>query len=294
MYQPVPEHFWRTLVADRGRLSATPPKYFSRACQDAFSSAFHTGYLRPADYISHGHSSVLAEFCRRVEVVVFNRALIKTKAGRLGLVSKGIKKGDKVCILYGCSVPVILRKFEKKTEEFEHERDLKRREKLKKWEYHASNFRKAIRRRKERREELEQQGFSPRSPKTPKTHSFPVITLQEKPEKPATPAKPKRLSSSPMNGEAWTPGTRSPGKCPTLDAVQGPLRRTKSQPQTESEKDIAGIDLDKYDADPFSALTPTRHFYFFEGECYIHGMMDGQAIQFKNAEKIENTLFELR
>lgn len=55
-------------------------------------------------------NSIIAEFCRRVQAVIWNRALIKTKGGALGLVSEYVKQGDLVCIIYGCIVPVILRK----------------------------------------------------------------------------------------------------------------------------------------------------------------------------------------
>lgn len=40
--------------------------------------------------------------------MIWNRSLFKTRAGRLGLASN-VRKNDKVCILYGCTVPVILR-----------------------------------------------------------------------------------------------------------------------------------------------------------------------------------------
>lgn len=123
------EEFWRNLVADRGWLSATPPKYFSRACQEAFRSAFYTGYLRPGDHISHGHSSVLADFCRRVEAAVWNRALVKTRDNRIGLAPKGVKAGDTISILYGCSVPIILRKFKKDDAEYNREKMRKEEEK---------------------------------------------------------------------------------------------------------------------------------------------------------------------
>jgi hypothetical protein len=47
---------------------------------------------------------------------------MKTKSGRLGMVGKNIRLDDLVCICYGCSVPVILRKNKRKTEEeFEKE-----------------------------------------------------------------------------------------------------------------------------------------------------------------------------
>ncbi len=44
--------------------------------------------------------------------MIWNRSLIEMKSKRLGLVAKGVRRGDKVCVLYGCSVPVILRQCE--------------------------------------------------------------------------------------------------------------------------------------------------------------------------------------
>jgi hypothetical protein len=60
--------------------------------------------------IDRERNSVVAQFCRRVQAAIWNRALVKTEAGRLGLVAANVKEHDLVCILYGCSVPVILRK----------------------------------------------------------------------------------------------------------------------------------------------------------------------------------------
>jgi hypothetical protein len=41
--------------------------------------------------------------------VIWNRRLIKTENGTLGLAGQKVKPGDLVCILFGCTVPVILR-----------------------------------------------------------------------------------------------------------------------------------------------------------------------------------------
>ncbi|KAF2735691.1 HET-domain-containing protein, partial [Polyplosphaeria fusca] len=115
---PPPDDFWRTLVADRGRDGKNPPFYYSRACEESFrKGAFASGAVNTTDLIRHERNSVVAQFCRRVQAVVWNKALIKTKEGRLGLVRKGVKSGDKVCIIYGCSVPLILRENERKDED---------------------------------------------------------------------------------------------------------------------------------------------------------------------------------
>ena len=106
-----PEHFWRTLVADRGSDGKNPPVYYSRACQESFRKGGTTqGVVDTMGLIEHERNSVVAQFCRRVQAAIWNRALIRTEAGRLGLVANNVKEGDLVCILYGCSVPVALRR----------------------------------------------------------------------------------------------------------------------------------------------------------------------------------------
>ncbi|PMD32217.1 hypothetical protein L207DRAFT_500679, partial [Hyaloscypha variabilis F] len=106
-----PEHFWRTLVADRGSDGKNPPVYYARACQESFRKGNTTsGVVDTTGLIEHERNSVVAQFCRRVQAAIWNRALVKTEAARLGLVAASVKEGDLVCILYGCSVPVILRR----------------------------------------------------------------------------------------------------------------------------------------------------------------------------------------
>lgn len=110
-----PEAFWRTLVADRGTDGKNPPVYYSRACAESFKKGgFESGAVNTADLIHYERNSVVSQFCRRVQAVIWNRALVKTKKGRLGLVNKDVKEGDSVCILYGLSVPVVLRKSPRK------------------------------------------------------------------------------------------------------------------------------------------------------------------------------------
>lgn len=113
-----PEAFWRTLVADRGKEGKNPPVYYSKACAESFKKGgYESGAVNTADLINYEQNSVVSQFCRRVQAVIWNRALVRTKKGRLGLVNKDVKEGDLVCILYGLSVPVILSKSPKKEEE---------------------------------------------------------------------------------------------------------------------------------------------------------------------------------
>jgi hypothetical protein len=110
-----PEAFWRTLVADRGKDGKNPPVYYSKACAESFNKGgYQSGAVNTADLIYWERNSVVSQFCRRVQAVIWNRALVKTKKGRFGLVDREVKEGDLVCILYGLSVPVVLRKSPEK------------------------------------------------------------------------------------------------------------------------------------------------------------------------------------
>ncbi|RDW67578.1 hypothetical protein BP6252_08974 [Coleophoma cylindrospora] len=110
-----PDEFWRTIVADRGRDDRNPPYYYARACKESVHKGSHLGgSVNTAALIHDEQNSIVAEFCRRVRAVIWNRCLFRTEGDRLGLASK-VKKGDKVCILNGCTVPVILREVKKDT-----------------------------------------------------------------------------------------------------------------------------------------------------------------------------------
>lgn len=105
-----PEAFWRTLVADRGRNDRNPPYYYARACKETIAKGgIRSNAVDTTALIFNERNSIIAEFCRRVQAVIWNRALIKTERGSLGLVSEDVRKGDLICIIYGCTVPVILR-----------------------------------------------------------------------------------------------------------------------------------------------------------------------------------------
>tara|TARA_R110002003_G_scaffold1926_2_gene23733 strand:- start:5380 stop:8391 length:3012 start_codon:yes stop_codon:yes gene_type:complete len=116
-----PADFWRTIVADRGHDNRNPPVYYARACKESVRrGGVASGRVATTDLINNERNSIIAEFCRRVHAVIWGRSLFKTKGGRLGLAAK-VQPGDKVCILYGCTVPVILGRYEKKPGALEDE-----------------------------------------------------------------------------------------------------------------------------------------------------------------------------
>jgi hypothetical protein len=111
---PIPDGLWRTLVADRGPDGGPPPSYYKRACKEALRrGGLSSGCLNILDLIENERNALITDFCRRVQAVIHNRSLIRTTGGRVGLARKKVKEGDLVCIIYGCSVPVIIREHRK-------------------------------------------------------------------------------------------------------------------------------------------------------------------------------------
>lgn len=111
-----PVEFWRTLVADRGKDGRNPPYYYATACRESVrKGGLRGGSVDTGALINSERNSIIAEFCRRVQAVIWNRCLIRTNKplNVLGLASQHVQKDDLVCIIFGCTVPVILRRKEK-------------------------------------------------------------------------------------------------------------------------------------------------------------------------------------
>ena len=116
------EEFWRTLVGDRARLGRNPPTYYARAFKMSLGKGLSSGALNTTELIDNGRCSVVAEFFRRVQAVIWNRSLIRTASGNLGIAREDVKESDLVCILHGCSVPVILRPVLRTAEDIDEEK----------------------------------------------------------------------------------------------------------------------------------------------------------------------------
>jgi len=107
-----PDRFWRTLVADRGPDGTRPPYIYQSAFNYAFQRKGQRDDLNTREMILFGKCpSIAIDFLRRVQAVVWKRSLILTLKDKfLGLAPSKTREGDLICILYGCSVPVVLRK----------------------------------------------------------------------------------------------------------------------------------------------------------------------------------------
>jgi len=111
--QRAPDNFWRTLVADRGPNGMNVPSFYRRMCSKWSENIASRADINIEGFIMHPSTgSHEKEFLKRVQAVIWNKRLTTTSQyGQLGLVPEQCDPGDLVCILYGCSVPCVLRKL---------------------------------------------------------------------------------------------------------------------------------------------------------------------------------------
>jgi hypothetical protein len=114
--EPPPDPFWQTLVANRTSQGQPPPCLWRNACKAAFSNKSSRQYLDLGSIARSKCSLIMKEFVERVICVTFKRKLVVFKrllpSDSIGLGPQDVAVGDRVCILYGCSVPVLLRRCE--------------------------------------------------------------------------------------------------------------------------------------------------------------------------------------
>ncbi|KAJ9654999.1 hypothetical protein H2198_006044 [Neophaeococcomyces mojaviensis] len=132
-----PDQFWRTLVADKGPDDEPPPPRFRLACKWAFELGPKPPATKRKSDGSCRHNPIgpnlnlekirnqgdgeapLKEFLDCAIATVWNRKLFRTeqyqehmgqaKSSFIGLGPEQLQRGDVVCILWGCAVPVVLR-----------------------------------------------------------------------------------------------------------------------------------------------------------------------------------------
>jgi hypothetical protein len=119
----IPVAFWRTLVADRGPGGLAPPGWYRRLCKEVFSQpparqrgkkekVFTDEEINLAMINARGRMNRPAvQFLRRVQASTWNRRFITKDTKKLGLAPAEAKVGDWICMLWGCSVPVVLRQL---------------------------------------------------------------------------------------------------------------------------------------------------------------------------------------
>lgn len=112
----IPDLLWRPLVADRGMDGKSVPPWYRRACMYCLHKASPDGDLNTSKLIANKSApETVVHFLKRVQAVIWNRKfpLCAPSSGQsqslFGFGSRYIQEGDLVCILYSCSVPVVLR-----------------------------------------------------------------------------------------------------------------------------------------------------------------------------------------
>jgi hypothetical protein len=108
----VPDQLWRTLVANRGPHSKAAPPWYRRACALALPKASAEGDLSTSKLLANKtQPATVIEFLKRVQAVVWSRRFFRCtgETEMVGFGPRTTMEGDIVCILFGCSVPVILR-----------------------------------------------------------------------------------------------------------------------------------------------------------------------------------------
>jgi heterokaryon incompatibility protein (HET) len=112
----IPDRLWKTLVADRDSQGDKPPLWWRRACMQCLLKANQNGDLNTSKLMTNWSLPTFTiEFLKRVQAIVWNRKFFVFRSYRdgpdslFGLGPSDVREDDVVCILFGCSVPVILR-----------------------------------------------------------------------------------------------------------------------------------------------------------------------------------------
>ncbi|KAF2475605.1 HET-domain-containing protein [Lindgomyces ingoldianus] len=273
-----PAEFWRTLVADRGQDNKNPPYYYARACKESVhKGGTSSGRVNTTDLINNERNSIIAEFCRRVHAVIWGRSLFRTEGGKLGLATN-VKPGDRICILYGCTVPVVLKRYKKKPgdkerEEFEDNFEafrscLKRLEKFRarKARYISNKGKILVDKETGKRTTWEEE-----VKKATKEENDRIELEKEIKE---TIKKLEAKAKKDKKGDSLAGKTRSlsPPQNPTLKRTKTTLRQNEERAKME---------------DP-------SLWYVFKGESYVHGLMDGEALREAFYNDRPKRIFELR
>jgi hypothetical protein len=119
----VPDRLWRTLVADRGPYGDNAPRWYRRACVEVLNHVNTDGDLNTTRLFNLAdRPTALGEYVTRIQEVTWNRKFFlaesRTTESLYGLAPPGAKYGDDICIFFGCSVPVIIRKVSSKQYQF--------------------------------------------------------------------------------------------------------------------------------------------------------------------------------
>ena len=102
--------FWRTLVADRSSTGSACPPWYNLASEHVLGNSDGLD-LDTRRLMFESPPGIAFDFLNRVQSVIWGRRLAVLDQGYLVMGPRACELGDRVCILYGCLVPVILRQI---------------------------------------------------------------------------------------------------------------------------------------------------------------------------------------
>lgn len=127
----VPDRPWRSLIAERDPEGNKPGPYYQHGCLLAIRNRNRNGDILTTELIQQDSPTMMVDFLRRTQDVIWNRTLFLpndpigspkpwasspepwvSPEPRLGVGPTKARVGDIICILFGCSVPVVLRQME--------------------------------------------------------------------------------------------------------------------------------------------------------------------------------------
>jgi len=109
---------WRTLCANRDENGDPPPSVYRIAALHVLQTSHSFCSIDTEEMLQAGTPEYQKEFLKRVQAVTWNRRVFRaqklnitnsTEGTFIGFVPRDSRNGDHICILFGVSVPVVLR-----------------------------------------------------------------------------------------------------------------------------------------------------------------------------------------
>jgi hypothetical protein len=287
---PLADDFWRTLVADRSSTGGNTARYYPRLLKYAYAqttgSSTRNDTLDTQKIIDYGRCQPAGDVLRRIQSVIWNRKFTRTKRRLFGLVPDEAEPNDIVCILYGCSVPVVLRKYHKSPENMESEmrQQKEKRDRVDQAKVVRFLENQFIRRKLEGEIEKLKRVMKEKSMDASQLPGTPNSKKRKRPaSSPKTPT-PSKSHSSKKKKKYDHFGS---AEFPKVKKDRGESYRPHPHPLQPNFDRFEDTFHDSIHSDPWT-------FYQLIGECYVHGMMNGEAISVHSNERLRKELFEIR
>lgn len=118
----VSDTLWRVLCANRDENGKSVPHLYRIALIHLLQKIPKLTSIDTTELLDTGQPDHIAEFLKRVQAVIWNRRVVIARRDNLrgekllGLGPKDVQVGDKICILFGGSVPFVLRQHHETAE----------------------------------------------------------------------------------------------------------------------------------------------------------------------------------